>query len=52
MQIETDSDSDSEIEDDDHNNNAHRNERYDLRRHVNIPERYGDYVTHYVKSLF
>ena len=52
VQIETDSGSDSELEDSDHNNNAHQNERYNLRRHVNIPEKYGDYVTHYTKSLF
>ena len=52
VQIKTDSDSDSEIDDNDHNNNAHRNERYNLRRHVNMPERYGDYVTHYAKLLF
>ena len=54
VQIETDSDSDSEIDDNDHNNNDHRNERYNLRRHVNMPERYGVYAkfTHYAKSLF
>ena len=52
VQIEIDSDSDSEAEDNDHNNSAHQNERYNLRRHVDIPERYGDYVMHQAKSLF
>ena len=41
VQIEIDSDSDSEAEDNDHDNSAHQNERYYLRRHVDIPERYG-----------
>ena len=52
VQIEIDSDSDSEAEDNDRNNSAHQNERYNLRRHVDIPERYGDYVMHQAKSLF
>ena len=52
VQIETHSDSDTEIEDNDQNNNADRNERDNLRQHVNKPQRYGGYVTHYAKSLF
>ena len=52
VQIETHSDSDTEIEDNDQNNNADRNERDNLRHHVNMPQRYGGYVTHYAKSLF
>ena len=52
VQIEIDSYSDSEAEDNDHNNSAHQNERCYLRRHVDIPERYGDYVMHQAKSLF
>ena len=52
VQIETHSDSDTEIEDNDQNNNADRNERDNLRQHVNMPQRCGGYVTHYAKSLF
>ena len=52
VQIETHSDSDTEIEDNDQNNNADRNERDNLRQHVNMSQRYGGYVTHYAKSLF
>ena len=48
--IESDSDSDSSIE---RNENEPRgNVRYELRRNINLPDRYGDYIVHYAKVLF
>ena len=48
--VVSDSDTDSSIDGD---NPAGRNDggRYNLRREVNVPSRYGEYVVHYAKLL-